>query len=301
MTEAASTPAFCASCGHAVDGVYCSRCGEEVLDPSKLTLRHFLTHTVVHELLNFDGKIWRTLRLLLFRPGFLAIEYSAGRRRPYVNPLRVLIVTLVVYVLATQGGIGFTLGIGDFKLNIAPVPMSSISIGGTLDQVDRFEILERMFVERFGPAENETPEQRDRFNRMLNGFATPLSFTAVFVMALAFYACFHRRRPLLVEHVVFSMHYFSAALLWLLLPLLAFALKLPRLSLPAALAVLLLVQLWQLAYLTIATRRFYFAADRKWFVIWPVSAIVAVVAYLLSSLFLTAVQFAGAAFAIIML
>src|SRR6185503_15609779 len=125
MTEAASTPAFCASCGHAVDGVYCPRCGEEVLDPSKLTLRHFLTHTVVHELLNFDGKIWRTLRLLLFRPGFLAIEYSAGRRRPYVNPLRVLIVTLVVYVLATQGGIGFTLGIGDFKLNIAPVPMSS--------------------------------------------------------------------------------------------------------------------------------------------------------------------------------
>ena len=29
-----------------------------------------------------------------------------------------------------------------------------------------------------------TPEQRERFNRMLNGFATPLSFTAVLVMAL---------------------------------------------------------------------------------------------------------------------
>ena len=301
MTEAVSPPAFCASCGHAVAGAYCSSCGEEVLDASKLTLRHFLTHTVVHELLNFDGKIWRTLRLLLFRPGFLAIEYSAGRRRPYVNPLRVLIVAIVVYVLATQGGVGFTLGIGGFKLNIAPVPMSSISIGGTLDQVDRFEILERMFVERFGPAENATREQRDRFNRMLNGFATPLSFTTVFVMALLLYACFHRRRPLLVEHMVFSMHYFSAALLWLLLPLLVFWLGLARLSVPAALASLLLVQVWHLAYLTIATRRFYFAADRTWLVVWPVSAIVAVVAYLLSSLFLTAVQFAGAAFAIVRL
>ena len=300
MTEAVGTPTSCASCGHAVDGAYCSRCGEEVLDPSKLTLRHFFTHTFFHELFSFDGKIWRTLRLLLFRPGFLALEYSAGRRRPYVNPLRVLIVAIIVYVLATQSrGIGFTLDIG-IKLNIAPVPMSSISIGGTLDQVDRFEILESMFVERFGPAENATAEQRNRFNRMLNGFATPLSFMAVLVMALLLYASFRRRRPLLVEHIVFSMHYFSAALLWLLVPLLAFALGLPRLSVVAALAVLLLVQLWQFAYLTIATRRFYFSPDRKWFV-WPVCAIVAVVAYLLSSLFLTAVQFAGAAFAIVML
>ena len=300
MSDAGEAPASCASCGNAVVGSYCSRCGEEVLDPGKLTLRYFLSHTVVHELLNLDGKIWRTLRLLLFRPAFLALEYAAGRRRLYVNPLRVLIVAIIVYVLATQSrGIGFTLDIG-IKLNIAPVPMSSISIGGTLDQVDRFEILERMFVERFGPAENATPEQRERFNRMLNGFATPLSFTAVFVMALLFYTGFHRRRPLLVEHIVFSMHYFSASLLWLLVPLLAFAMKLPQLSLPAALAVLLLVQLWQFVYLAIAARRFYFAPDRKWFV-WPVCAIVAVVAYLLSSLFLTAVQFAGAAFAIVML
>src|SRR5262245_62016458 len=191
MTDAGGAPGLCASCGNAVAGGYCSRCGEEVLDPSKLTLRYFLSNTVVNEVLNLDGKIWRTLRLLLFRPAFLALEYSAGRRRLYVNPLRVLLVSIVVYVLATQGGVGFTLGIGGFKLSIAPVPMSSLSIAGALDQVDRFDILERMYVERFGSADNATTEQRDRFNRMLNGFATPLSFTAVFVMALFFYASFH--------------------------------------------------------------------------------------------------------------
>ena len=301
MTDAVKTPAACASCGDAVDGAYCSHCGEEVLDPSKLTLRHFLTHTFIHELFNFDGKIWRTLRLLLFRPGFLSLEYSAGRRRPYVNPLRLLVVAIVVYVLATQGGVGFTLDVGiGVKLSIAPVPMSSLSIAGALDQVDRFGILREMFMERFGAPENATAEQRERFNQVLNGFATPLSFTAVFVMALVVYACFHRRRPLLVEHMVFSMHYFSAALLWLLLPLLAFALKLPRFSVALALAVLLLVQLWQFVYLAIAARRFYFAGERSWFV-WPVCAVVAVAAYLLSALFLTVVQFAGAAFAIALL
>ena len=102
----------CASCGQPLEGRYCSSCGEQALDPSKLTVWHFLTHTVVHELFNFDGKIWRTLGLLLFRPGFLALEYAAGRRRPYVNPLRILIATIILYVLATQGGTGFTLGVG---------------------------------------------------------------------------------------------------------------------------------------------------------------------------------------------
>ena len=53
------------------------------------------------ELLSLDGKIWRTLGLLRFRPVFLALEYAAGRRRLYINPLRVLIVAIVVYVLAT--------------------------------------------------------------------------------------------------------------------------------------------------------------------------------------------------------
>ena len=298
MTEAVSTPASCASCGHAIDGAYCSRCGEEVLDPTKLTLRHFLTRTVVHELFNFDGKIWRTLGLLLFRPGFLALEYAAGRRRAYVNPVRVLLVAIIVYVLA-QGGSGFTLGSGGLRLSIAPAPVSpERSISGTFFQTDRFGILERMFVERFGSAESASNELRSRFNRMLNVFSTPLSFTAVFLVALTLYACFHWRRPLLVEHVVFAMHYYSFALLTLLLVMLAFRLNAGRLSMTVMLAVLPVVIIWQIVYLARAIRRIYFAAARSRVASWTVSAVAAPVLYLLNSLFITVLQFAGAAFAI---
>ena len=298
MTEAVSTPASCASCGHAIDGAYCSRCGEEVLDPTKLTLRHFLTRTVVHELFNFDGKIWRTLGLLLFRPGFLALEYAAGRRRAYVNPVRVLLVAIIVYVLA-QGGSGFTLGSGGLRLSIAPAPVSpERSISGTFFQTDRFGILERMFVERFGSPESASNELRSRFNRMLNVFSTPLSFTAVFLVALTLYACFHRRRSLLVEHVVFAMHYYSFALLTLLLVMLAFRLNAGRLGMTVMLAVLPLVMIWQIVYLARAIRRFYFAAVRNRVTAWTVSAVAAAGGYLLNSLFITVLQFAGAAFAI---
>lgn len=298
MTEAVSTPASCASCGYAVDGAYCSRCGEEVLDPSKLTLRHFLTHTLVHELFNFDGKIWRTLGLLLFRPGFLAVEYAAGRRRAYVNPVRVLLVAIIVYVLA-QGGSGFTLGSGGLRLSIAPAPVSpERSISGTFSQTDRFGILERMFVERVGSPESASNELRSRFNRMLNVFSTPLSFTAVFLVALTLYACFHRRRSLLVEHVVFAMHYYSFALLTLLLVMLAFRLNAGRLGMTVMLAVLPLVIIWQIVYLARAIRRFYFAAAGNRVAAWTVSAVAAPAVYLLNSLFITVLQFAGAAFAI---
>jgi hypothetical protein len=298
MTDAVETPAACASCGHPLSGAYCSRCGEEVLDASKRTLRYFLTRTVVNEIFNFDGKIWRTLRLLLFRPGFLALEYAAGRRRPYVNPVRVLLVAIIVYVLA-QGGTGFTVGSGGWRLNIAPAPVSpERSIGGTFSQTDRFGILERMFVERFGFAETASNELRSRFNRMLNVFSTPLSFTAVFLVALTLYACFHRRRPLLVDHVVFAMHYYSFALLTLLLVMLAIRLNAGRLPLTVMLAVLPLVIIWQVVYLARAIRRFYFAAAPSRVAAWTVSAIAAPVVYLLNSLFITVLQFAGAAFAI---
>jgi uncharacterized protein YebE (UPF0316 family) len=93
------------------------------------------------------------------------------------------------------------------------------------------------------------------------------------------------------------MHYFSAVLLWLLLPLLVFRLNLMAVSM-AFLLVLPVVLIWHVVYLTIGLRRFYFSAARRRWIAWTVSAVVALVVYLLNSLFITAVQFAGAAFAI---
>jgi len=204
----------------------------------------------------------------------------------------------IVYVLA-QGGTGFTLGSGGLRLNIAPAPVSpERSIGGTFSQTDRFGILERMFVERVGSPESASNELRSRFNRTLNVFSTPLSFTAVFLVALTLYACFHRRRPLLVEHVVFAMHYYSFALLTLLLVMLAFRLNAGRLGMTVMLAVLPLVIIWQIVYLARAIRRFYFSAAGNRVAAWTVSAVAAAAVYLLNSLFITVLQFAGAAFAI---
>ncbi|HZF27959.1 MAG TPA: DUF3667 domain-containing protein [Gammaproteobacteria bacterium] len=297
-TEAPHPSATCASCGQPLDGSYCSRCGEERLDPHKLTVWHFVTRALPGEIFDLDGKIWRTVRLLLFRPAFLALEYSAGRRRLYVKPLRVLLTAIVVYVLVMPSGTSFTINVGSFRVSIAPVPPPRArSVGGTTDQIDRFGLLERMLTNKIGPVAEATSDVTNRFNDMLNGLATPLSFTTVAFLALVLYGCFHRRRPLLVEHAVFSMHYFSFVLLTTLLDLVVLRLG-KILEMPSAFLVfLLVVSLWQFAYLAVAIRKFYLADTRRLLAL-PAAGLFAALLYVSNTLFITAVQLVAAAIAV---
>jgi hypothetical protein len=117
------------------------------------------------------------------------------------------------------------------------------------------------------------------------------------LVALTLYACFRSRRPLLVEHAVFSMHYYSFVLLSLLLVVLVMRLRLTS-SFVFAIALVLSVTVWQFVYLAIGIRRFYFAGRRRRLLAWSASAVIAVVVNLLNSLFITAIQFAGGAYAI---
>jgi hypothetical protein len=90
-------PRVCPSCGIARSGAWCSVCGEKFLDTDDLDLPHFLFKVVPRELFEFDGKLLRTLRLLVGKPGALAADYVAGRRRPYVSPLRLCLIAFVIY------------------------------------------------------------------------------------------------------------------------------------------------------------------------------------------------------------
>jgi len=51
-----------------------------------------------------DGRMWRTLAGLLFRPGFLTREYLAGRRRRYIRPTRLfLVLSIALFALLRFG------------------------------------------------------------------------------------------------------------------------------------------------------------------------------------------------------
>ncbi|MFZ5544798.1 MAG: DUF3667 domain-containing protein [Pseudomonadota bacterium] len=49
-----------------------------------------------------EGALWRTLKLLLFKPGQLTREYLAGRRRRYVLPLRIYLTASFLFFLIVK-------------------------------------------------------------------------------------------------------------------------------------------------------------------------------------------------------
>src|SRR5687768_9708359 len=91
--------AACRNCDAAMHGEYCASCGQRAVhaDP---TARE-LAHDAVQELLNVDGKILSTLRLLFTRPGFLTVEHLRGRRARYVAPIRLYLTCSVLYFLVS--------------------------------------------------------------------------------------------------------------------------------------------------------------------------------------------------------
>jgi hypothetical protein len=92
------SPGLCANCSSAVTGNFCQQCGQEtVLHPP--SAREFV-HEFIGHYVALEGRLWKTLGLLLFRPGRLTLEYLAGRRVRYVQPLRIyLTLSLVLFAV----------------------------------------------------------------------------------------------------------------------------------------------------------------------------------------------------------
>lgn len=76
----------CANCDSVIDGNFCKQCGQKVIE-HKQTVWHLVMH-FVSDIIHYDGRFIRTLKLLLTKPGFLSSEYKNGIRQKYVEPFR---------------------------------------------------------------------------------------------------------------------------------------------------------------------------------------------------------------------
>jgi hypothetical protein len=93
----------CLNCGAQVAGRYCQHCGQENV-VVKESIWHLLMH-FIEDLTHFDGKLWKTLKLLLFKPASLTRYYMNGKRATYLHPIRMyLFVSAVFFLVIFTGG-----------------------------------------------------------------------------------------------------------------------------------------------------------------------------------------------------
>jgi len=218
----------CANCGTPLQGPWCHACGQSGEDFHRSIVR--LVGEVVEGLLHMDGRLWRTLPDLLFRPGRLTRSYLEGHRAPQIPPLRLFLVVLLGIFLI--GGIT-----GSSKLGrVSTVSTSTDSSG----KVIRFSASDPKRFDQLTPAERakltedlqvslgsdkpnaaathwlrgrltRTLADPERFQLILEQWSERFAFLMLPISALMLSVLFiFQRRFYLFDHTIFSLHSLSA-------------------------------------------------------------------------------------------
>lgn len=98
----------CLNCGTDLTGPFCHQCGQHAHVHRTLTA---FFHDFLHGWLHFEGKIWRTLPLLAWKPGELTRRYIEGRRARFISPIALFLFC----VFLTFAVMGLTSGSFDVR------------------------------------------------------------------------------------------------------------------------------------------------------------------------------------------
>ncbi len=240
----------CQTCGHPHQENFCPNCGEKHHDPHHLTFRHFAEETL-EGFTHVDHRFFRSVRALLFKPGFLTAEFVRGRRVPYMLPLPLFLVCNLLFFF--------------FQTNNAfNQPIDSFTQYKPYTYFNTKQTAERV-LDASGKSDREFAGQ---FNATMTTASKAYLFVLVPVFALLLALFFVSKKRTFIEHLLFATHFYSFVLLFFLLQL---ALIIP-LSLLIGQSdysrqfdmVISLISLGGIGvYLSLAFRRFY-QINRPW-------------------------------------
>ena len=166
-----------------------------------------------------EGALWRTLKLLLFKPGELTRQYLAGRRKHYVLPLRLYLTVslLALLVVRLVGGTSAVGGLDDPEL-VAAVraakPTVQINLfaarAGLKDGVWHCTRMPDWVCERLrARIEADPPAVLDRLRRINEGLIAnfgAVMFVLLPVFTLGLWVVYRNRRLRYTAHLVYALH-----------------------------------------------------------------------------------------------
>ena len=179
----------CPNCNNELTGEYCSSCGQKRYDHNDRKVSTFIKN-FFEESFSFDSKFFRSLKLLLISPGFLTHEFMMGKIASYVTPMKMyLFVSIVTFFISSF---------------ISPDDLRSFE-----EDFDAKDFVES-YISQSGVG-------RDVFEARYNSeiqAKLPLYFLLLVVLfSLPLKVIYLQTKRLYVEHLVFSMHFFTFLLI----------------------------------------------------------------------------------------
>jgi hypothetical protein len=189
----------CPSCNAVITKNFCANCGEKKRSLRDLSFSHYAEQTV-EGISHFDGKFFRTIKLLFTKPGMLSLHFEQGRRVPYMKPFQLFIVVNLLFFLISRGTNLFALSLSSFYNHYTKY--------GTRPLID-------------SKLRAQTEEAFIEVGKVFNDKMVTQSkvFILLFipVLGLAAAILFLRRKKYLSSHMVFATHFFSFVLIYFIL------------------------------------------------------------------------------------
>jgi hypothetical protein len=227
MTQGSSGAAdACRNCGATLAGTYCHQCGQKRLTSGDRGLGHLLGEAF-HQVTDVDGRLLRSLRLLLFSPGTLSREYLDDRRARYSSPISLFLLANVLYFFAPA--------LSDFNLPFVDQVPGSVALQ-SLDPAAPIPAQHRQRLAHSAGQMHSRWTMPLVAHKVAAGAATEpgynlrkladdydheagivgkvLMIVHVPILALALGLVYWRRRMFFAEHFVVALHTFTFLLLF---------------------------------------------------------------------------------------
>jgi uncharacterized protein DUF3667 len=191
--------AGCPSCGQSSTGRFCSACGEDKRRNKNYSLVSHLGEAF-KVVTNIQSGFLRSFRALITRPGLLTSEYFAGRRKLYLKPLQLFLFCNIIFFFV-QSYTRFNTLSTPLYVHTHQLPYS----GYARAKVNKV-ILDRGTTFK---------DYQVRFDAIIESHSKTLVVLMIPMFALLLLVLYWRAGRYFVEHLVFSIHFFSCFLLFL--------------------------------------------------------------------------------------
>ena len=194
----------CLNCGLLIDSAYCPDCGQHNTSHNH-GLWQFLQE-FLEEFIRFDSKLIRTIIPLVTKPGFLTQEWTAGKRVRYITPLK-LYVTLsaICFLVISMRAQFYGSKPGSLNINVGQPKIATSSVSKSDSALDS------LFTRKFGHI--KSPEDMSLVSQKFISQLPTANFVIMPIVAAIFWLLYIRNKRYYVEHLVFTLHYYSFAFL----------------------------------------------------------------------------------------